>query len=239
MKKRIITAILVFSISSNLFAWWPSSSSTTEPTAPTVATKTMPFDSSGLHLQNNRFRDVLNEFASNTIELKIKVDSGKSELVTFKEAVKIAAEKNSAFGKVYNAWQEVEFQNEKTIEKFKKLVENAEAFYSAAEAHASTITNESLRNDAMKTIKNSTENYKIRLKSTKKQLDEVAKLKTRVDDTMKYFEIVQSIQVIDEKIQEAFNEIDILLESLMGELQNLKLESENLLNSSNAEKSKY
>lgn len=221
----LLSAFLLF-LPVSLLAWpWSKDEKADKP---------MTTDES-LAKQKNGFQDLLTGFSSATIELKIEVDQGRQALLTFKEAVKIATERNVEFKKVYNKWQDVESKNQFVIEKFKGLVKGAEDFYSAAESHANTIHDATLKNDALKQIQTSKDNYIARLKTTQAKLNEVSALKLKVDDTMKYLEIVQSIKVIEEKIKEAFDQIDSLIASLMKELETLKIESQNLLNSTMAE----
>ncbi len=183
-----------------------------------------------LDKQKSEFQELLNSFSSSTIELKTEVEDGKQSLLSFKEAVQKAVERNVEFKKVYKKWADVESKNDFVKTKFEALVKGADEFYKAAESHANTIHDATLKSDAMRQIQTSKEAYIVRLKSTRDKLEEVSKLKIQVDDTMKYLEITQSIKVIEEKIDEAFKDIETLISTLMKELGELKIESQNLLN---------
>lgn len=220
MKVRIILVVALLSFLNPLFAWSQSIESKDQKPLTT---------NDSLANQRETLENNLAEFDSATKELRDEVKKGKDTLLTFQEAIKVAIERNAEFKKVYTIWQTIEEKNQSVIEKFKGLVKAADDFYLAAESHANTIHDPSLKNDAIQAISISKKTYTDRLKATKEKLKEVSALKLKVDDTMKYLEIVQSIKVIEEKIKEAFDQIDSLVSSLMQELNQLKLESENLL----------
>lgn len=223
MKVRIIFLVVVLlSFLNPLFAWSQSKNERPLTTNDSLAN------------QKDAFQNILTEFNSATIELKGEVEKGKQSLLTFQEAIKVAKERNAEFRKVYTTWQSIEEKNQSVNEKFQELVKGADDFYLAAESHANTIHDTTLKNEAIEQIEKSKKTYIDRLKSTKAKLKEVSALKIKVDDTMKYIEIVQSIKVIEEKIREAFDQIDSLVSSLMQELNQLKLESENLLHTTQA-----
>lgn len=218
----MITAC-IFS-TSPAFAIWPFDKQTPPETT-----------DQALSREKNEFQDLVTSFSSETIHLKLVINDGRESLVSFKEAVKIAAAKNVEFRKVYDKWTAVDIKNQSVIEMFKRLITGAEDFYKAAEAHANTIHDPALRSEALNQIKASKDAYLIRLKSTKEKLEEVSKLKTKVDDTMKYLEVVQAMKVIEERINIAFEEIDKLLPSLMSELEALNVDSQQFLKSTAAE----
>jgi len=187
--------------------------------------------SSKLNNERSEFKDLIDSFNKSSEKLNTELKDGKDKISTFKEAVKIATDRNVEFKKIYGKWNSIQSQVEKTTESLKQLTSGADEFYKATETHIKTITDVAKREDALKKMQASKENYIQRLKSTKSKIEKVTELKIKVDDTMKYLEAVMAIEVFDEQIKLVFDQIDKLIPDLAEDIKQLNIDSQNFLNS--------
>jgi len=78
-------------------------------------------------------------------------------------------------------------------------------------------------------LKESRENYTIRLKQSRNGINKLDDVNTKVRDTITALEINYTIDVLEEKLTQTFQEIDTMIESVMKELEELSRESKLLL----------
>jgi len=188
-----------------------------------------------LYKEKNNFESFLSSFSSEVIILQKEIEEGKQTLSTFQNSIKIAREKNIEFDKVYLKWNNVQKQHDKVIEKLKSLSICAGDYFNTTRTYANTIHDKNSRESMLKELQTIEDDYIIRLKTTKKKIDEVSIMKIKVDDTMKVIEIKQSITVIEEQIKTVFAEIDKMISDLTNELNALDIDSRKLLNSMNSD----
>ena len=176
------------------------------------------------------FREVFREFKDQRKQYTEEYKEAKDTLLTFKEAMKTAQDKDAEFAKVYAKWKRVEAQVTQVHEKFANLVSRADALYVELENRANAITKDDQRKTKeLHKINVSKENYTIRLKQSRNKIDLLDDINTKVRNTMISLEINYTLNVVEEKLAETFQEIDAMIESVMKELDELSRESELLL----------
>jgi len=213
----LIVFLIIFLYPSYSYSWpWSARTETT---------------SSKMNNQKKEFNDLLKTFKVSTNELTSEIEVGKTKISTFKDAILKAVDKNVEFEKVYDEWKKVEANVNNANDKLESLIGSAESFYTAAEEHANTITDENLKKDALNKLNDSQKNYIERLKATKKAIDSVLVVKKKIDNTFKYLEVTMAIKEFDEQLSKAFDEIDKLIPILINELKKLDDDSQKFLNS--------
>ena len=175
------------------------------------------------------FQEVIEDFDEQQNDVTESIDNGKDSLLTFKEAIRQAKNKDAEFAKVYTKWERVKNDVVDLHKKFEGLVKGADSFYTSLEKRAQTIGDEELKNKSYKQLTESKENYTLRLKSTKAKINELDNLYQKVYDIITALEITYSLDILEEKISKAFNEIDRMVESVIPELNALIKESKALL----------
>lgn len=185
--------------------------------------------SEALAQARSMFREVLEDFKVQHENTKLELEEGKNTLLTFKETIKTAQDKDAEFAKVYAKWKRVESEVKKLHEKFASLVRGADDYYAEMDARADSITDNQLKTKTLNSLRESKDNYTIRLKQTRNKINVLDDVNTKVRDTMTALEINYSLDVLEEKLTETFQEIDTMIESVMKELRELLLESESLL----------
>ncbi len=176
------------------------------------------------------FNEVLTEFNAQKEQVRQEFTEGRKALLTFKEAIKTAKDKDVEFARVHSKWKRVETEVKKIHEKFAKLVRGADELYAEMTNKANSITDKQLREKTLKSLNESKENYTIRLKQSRNGIDKLDEVNTKVCDMMKALEINYTIDVLEEKLTKTFQEIDTMIESVMKELEELSKESKSLLN---------
>jgi len=175
------------------------------------------------------FKEVLIEFNAQREKVKQEFEEGKNTLLTFQEAMKTAQDKDAEFAKVYTKWKRIKAEVKQIHEKFANLVSGADVLYAEFENRANSITNEQLKAKMLQRINESKENYTIRLKQGRNGINKLDDANTKVWDTMTALEISYGLEVVEEKLTQTFQEIDMMIESVMKELKGLSRESELLL----------
>ena len=176
------------------------------------------------------FKEVYTEFNGQKKQYKQEYQEAKNALLTFKEAIKTAEDKDAEFAKVSAKWKRVEAEVKQLHEKFADLVSGADALYAELEYRANSITNDDQRmTRELHKINMSKENYTIRLKQSKNKLNLLDSVNTKVRNTMISLQISYTLDVLEEKLTETFQETDVMIESVMKELEELSRESELLL----------
>lgn len=175
------------------------------------------------------FKEVLSEFNAQKDKYYQEFGEGKNTLLTFQEAMKTAQDKDAEFAKVYTKWKIIKSEVKQIHEKFANLVSGADALYAEFENRANSITDEQLKTKMLHRIYESKENYTIQLKQGRNGIDKLDKANTKVWDTMTALEISYGLEMVEEKLTQTFQEIDMMIESVMKELKELSRESELLL----------
>jgi len=175
------------------------------------------------------FNEVLIEFNTQREKVKQEFEEGKNALLTFKEAIKTAQDKDVEFAKVYTKWKRIKAEVKQIHEKFANLVSGADALYAELENRANSITDNQLKTKTLNSLKESKENYTIRLKQSRNGINKLDDVNTKVRDTITALEISYTLDVLEEKLTQTFQEIDMMIESVMKELEELSRESESLL----------
>ncbi len=176
------------------------------------------------------FNEVLTEFNAQREKVKQEFEEGKNTLLTFKEAIKAAQDKDVEFAKVYTKWKRIEAEVKQIHEKFANLVSGADTLYAELKNRANSITDNQLKTKTLNSLKESKENYLFRLKQSRNSINKFDDVNTKVRDTMTALEINYTLDVLEEKLAKTFQEIDTLIESVMKELEELSRESKLLLN---------
>ncbi len=175
------------------------------------------------------FNEVLIKFNTQREKVKQEFEEGKNALLTFKEAIKTAQDKDVEFAKVYTKWKRIEAEVKQIHEKFANLVSGADALYAELENRANSITDNQLKTKTLNSLKESKENYTIRLKQSRNGINKLDDVNTKVRDTITALEISYTLDVLEEKLSQTFQEIDMMIELVMKELEELSRESESLL----------
>lgn len=175
------------------------------------------------------FNEVLTEFNAQREKVKQEFEEGKNTLLTFKEAIKVAQDKDVEFAKVYTKWKQIEAEVKQIHEKFANLVSGADTLYAELENRANSITDNQLKVKTLNSLNESKGNYTIRLKQSRNGINKLDEVNTKVRDTMTALEINYTLDVLEEKLAKTFQEIDTLIESVMKELGELSRESKLLL----------
>lgn len=175
------------------------------------------------------FKEVLSEFNAQKEKYYQEFGEGKNTLLTFQEAMKKAQDKDAEFAKVYAKWKRIKSEVKQIHEKFANLVSGADALYAEFENRANSITDEQLKTKMLHRINESKENYTIQLKQGRNGIDKLDDANTMVWDTMTALEISYGLEMVEEKLTQTFQEIDMMIESVMKELKELSRESELLL----------
>jgi len=185
--------------------------------------------SKGLAEARSKFKKVLTEFNAQREKVGLEFEEGKNTLVTFQEAMKTAQDKDAEFAKVYTKWKRVKEEVKEIHEKFANLVSGADGLYAEFGNRANSITDEQLKTKMLHRINESKDNYTIRLKQGRNGINKLDDANTKVWDTMTALEISYGLEVLEEKLTQTFQEIDMMIESVMKELKELSRESESLL----------
>ena len=185
--------------------------------------------SKALPKARSMFNEVLIEFNAQREKVEQEFEEGKNTLLTFKEAIKTAQDRDVEFAKVYTKWKRIEKEVKQIHEKFANLVSGADALYTELENRANSITDNQLKTKSLNSLKESKENYTIQLKQSRNGIDNLDDVNTKVRDTITALEINYTIDVLEEKLTQTFQEIDTMIESVMKELEELSRESKLLL----------
>jgi hypothetical protein len=186
-------------------------------------------ESQALSTARKSFSEIVGGFEESSEELSTALDAGKDSLLSFQSSVNEARERNPDFDAVYVKWGEVERKTGALKKKFEELVAGADAFYVAAEAHASSISDDALKSETLDAIATSRNAYVARLTQTKADIAPLDAMKQKVDDTMKALEIRFAIEVVDERIKEMLEEVSAMVIEAMGSLRALQDESKSVL----------
>lgn len=177
----------------------------------------------------NQFKEIIEEFDEQKNEVAEEFQEGKQVLLTFKEAIKKAKDKDAEFAKVHNKWEYIEETVKKLHNKFKLLVQTADNFYAVLEEKANTIQDQDLRAKTLADLNASKQRYIERLKKTKIKINELDTINRKVQDTVTAIEISYSLDILEEELNKTFQEIDRMISSVMAELDKLSKESKALL----------
>ncbi len=177
----------------------------------------------------NEFKEIIEEFDDQKNEVAEEFQEGKQVLLTFKEAIKKAKDKDAEFAKVHNKWERIEDTVKKLHNKFKLLVQTADNFYAVLEEKANTIQDQDLRAKTLTDLNASKQRYIERLKKTKIKINELDVINRKVRDTITALEISYSLDVLEKELNKTFEEIDKMISSVMEELDKLSKESKALL----------
>ena len=175
------------------------------------------------------FKEVFEDFKVQNKQIKLELEEGTNTLLTFKEAIKTAQDKDAEFAKVYTKWSKIEEEVKSLHEKFANLVKGADAFFAEMIDKANSITDDQLKTKQLDRINERKEKYTTRLKQSRNKINMLDDVNTKVRDTITALEINYSLDVLEEKLTETFQEIDTMIESIMKELEELSRESESLL----------
>ena len=175
------------------------------------------------------FKEVFEDFKVQNKQIKLELEEGKNTLLTFKDAIKTAQDKDAEFAKVYTKWKRVEGEVKNLHEKFANLVKGADSFFAELIDKANSITDDQLKTKQLHRINERKEKYTTRLKQSRNKINMLDDVNTKVRDTITALEINYSLDVLEEKLTETFQEIDTMIESIMKELEELSRESESLL----------
>lgn len=175
------------------------------------------------------FKEVFEDFKVQNKKIKLELEEGTNALLTFKDAIKIAQDKDAEFEKVYTKWKRIEGEVKNLHEKFANLVKGADSFFTEMIDKANSITDGQLKTKQLHRINERKEKYTTRLKQSRNKINMLDDVNTKVRDTITALEINYSLDVLEEKLTETFQEIDTMIESIMKELEELSRESESLL----------
>jgi hypothetical protein len=187
-------------------------------------------DSELLPRARSIFQEVLTEFNAQRDKVTLELDQGKNALLTFQEAIKAAQDKDAEFGKVYSKWRTIESEVQRLHEKFAGLVKGADSLYAELYGRANSITtDDELKTRTLQSLDESKQNYTVRLKQSRTKIDALDGLHTKVRDTMTALEINYTLDMLESRLTETFQEIDQMIKSVTNELDQLSRESELLL----------
>ncbi|MBC8465982.1 hypothetical protein H8D57_03055 [bacterium] len=175
------------------------------------------------------FAEILDDFETQTKRVHQEVDEGCQSLLDFKQLIKEARDKDKEFGKVYTKWEHVEQEVVRLKKKFEDLVKSADKLFADLRDRANSIVDQTKKQKSLERIKDAEAKYIVRLKQAKNGMGKLDEVNTKVNDVMKELEVLYVIESIDEKIDVAFSEIDVLVKSVMTELNELLTESRSLL----------
>jgi len=176
------------------------------------------------------FQEVLSDFNAQKDKVTSQLEQGKNSLLTFQEAITIAEDKDAEFKKVYTKWRNVESEVQRLHEKFAGLVKGADSLYAELYGRANSITtSDALKTRTLQSLDESKQNYTIRLKQSRTMIDALDGLYTKVRDTMTALEINYTLDLLESRLTETFQEIDQMIQSVTIELDQLSRESELLL----------
>jgi len=177
----------------------------------------------------SKFKKAIGEFRVQQKKVEEEYKEGKNTLLTFKEAMKTAQDKDAEFAKVYTKWKRIEAEVKQIHEKFAKLVSGADTLYAEYYNTANSIKNDQLRTKTLYSVKVSKDDYTLKIKRRKKSINKLDDANTKVQDTMKALQVHYGLEELEEKVSQTFQEIDTMIESVMKELEELTRESELLL----------
>lgn len=173
----------------------------------------------------------IEQFDGQSQTVQQEFEAGAQTLLTFKEAVKTAADKYPEFQKVYTQWNKIDVEIGALDGKLSSLDQMSVTFYQAAKEYAATINDPKLQTNALKELEESESKYRARLEKARLSVARLKEAKTNVDDAMKALEIHFSLEVAEDTLNEVFTEIDATVTEVMGELELLSQQSRELLNS--------
>ncbi|MBF0501352.1 MAG: hypothetical protein HQM09_14525 [Candidatus Riflebacteria bacterium] len=176
--------------------------------------------SAGVHARHETFLDKkidfqenIDSFSSTTIELKSTLDEGKKALLDLKTSDKVSDGLEIASAK----WVDSKEKTKTVISELNKISSEAEKLFSSAEEHVKTIQDDKLKNEASGRIAKNKEFFTKRFQTLQEKLASFSKLHAKIDDTLKYLEIVQQKKDIQEKITDIVTQIDTESESFTNE----------------------
>ena len=175
------------------------------------------------------FQEVLGDFKKGMEAVGEGIKEGKDVLITFKDAIREAKNRDAEFEKVYNKWQRVEKEVSELHSLLEKLVTTAETFFDETTKRANSITDVSLRDGTLATIQERRSSYIVRLKKAKTSIDQLDIVNRTVNDTMTALEIQYSLEVLEEKLTKTFEEIDRMVSAIMKDFEELIEESRKVL----------
>jgi len=178
----------------------------------------------------DQFKEVIDDFDEQKQQVAEEFQEGKEVLLDFKEAIKKAKNKDAQFAKVHNKWEEIEKTVKELREKFIELVKTADNFFAVLEEKANSIQDPDLREKTLNELNKSKQKYIERLRITKLKINELDRVNKRVEDIITALEISYSLDILEEQINKTFKEIDMMISSVMKELDELSKESKALLN---------
>jgi chromosome segregation ATPase len=187
-------------------------------------------DSQLLAQARSMFREVLVDFDTQRTRVTSELEEGKSTLLTFREAINSAQDKDAEFRKVHTKWRKVESEVQKLHAEFANLVRGADTLYAELYGRANSITtSDEMKTQSLRSLDESKEKYTDRLKQSKTKIDALDGLYTKVRDTMTALEIDYTLDILESRLTRTFEEIDTMIVSITEELDQLSHESESLL----------
>ncbi len=199
------------------------------PVVEEVVDKSVEITSKGLKGARTRYKEALDKFDTQKEVYSQKLEEGKDTLLTFREAMTAAQDKDAEFAKVYTKWKEIELEVIQVHDKFATLVTCASIFFEELENKANTMTAEHLKAIIVDKIAKSRERYAARIVQCTKGIDRLSVVNVTVNNSMIALEIGFALEVLEAELDRIFQEIDVMIASIIKELNMLSQESKELL----------
>ena len=177
----------------------------------------------------NDFKDKVFEVREQQSETQTNLKETKHLIFTFASLLQESKKEDIKFNKLHNNWLDTKSEIKILEDKFVSLVGSADTYFNEVKKKADEISDKKLQASAINKILISENNYINRLKITKNGLIQLSVAHQKLKDLIIFLEISNSLKSLEQELNNRFSKIDIILTSVMKDLDLLYKDSQNLL----------
>lgn len=187
--------------------------------------------SNGLSLSDvrNEFKEIIKKFDSKKEDVANEFKEGQKVLLTFKDAVQKAKDKDKAFAVVYDKWTDIKKENKLLRTKFKDLVEGADKFFTTLEAKSNSIKDSRMKLNSLEKVQAQKASYIKVLKATRVKLGMLDSAYDKVKDTLTALEVGYTLNVLEDELDKTLKDINNKISNVMKDLDGLLKQSHKIL----------